>query len=53
MGLDGGNQQVRQKELDQRYEAMAGLNVKPSKDEIQVRNPAALGLDLDLRPHGR
>jgi hypothetical protein len=34
-----------QKELDQEYKAMVGLNVKPSKDEIQVRNPAALGLD--------
>ena len=25
------------KELDQEYEAMVGLNVKPSKDESQVR----------------
>ncbi len=25
--------------------AMVGLKVKPSKDEIQVRNPAVLGLD--------
>ena len=35
-----------QKELDQEYAAMVGLNVKPPKDEIQVsENPAVLGLD--------
>jgi hypothetical protein len=33
------------KELDQEYEAMVGLNVKSSKDEIKSKNPAALGLD--------
>ena len=30
-----------QKELDQEYEAMVGLNVKPSKDEIQVRKSSS------------
>jgi putative transposase len=29
------------KELDQEYEAMVGLNVKPSKDEIQVRKSSS------------
>ena len=30
-----------QKELDQEYEAIVGLNVKPSKDEIQVRKSSS------------
>jgi hypothetical protein len=30
-----------QKELDQEYEAMVDLNVKPSKDEIQVRKSSS------------
>src|SRR6266487_1265747 len=30
-----------QKELDQEYEAMVGLNVKPSKDEVQVRKSSS------------